>query len=69
MPLDTPCPLCDNLVHNSENCLFEFSHESTMTIDDLLQLLDREVQIIVNFQPQKDLPFEVDFDMYEFKYN
>lgn len=40
-----------------------------MTIDDLLIMLDREVQIIVNFLPQKDLPFPVDFDLYEYKQN
>lgn len=51
MPVDTPCPICDNRVHNNENCCFEFTHESSMTIDDLLVMLDREVQIIVNFLP------------------
>lgn len=40
-----------------------------MTIDDLLTMVDREVQIIVNFPAAKDLPFEVDFDVYEFKDN
>ena len=67
MPVDTPCPLCNNRVHNNENCSFDFQHESTMTIDDLLTMVDREVQIVVNFPATKDLPFEVDFGVYEFK--
>lgn len=67
MPVDTPCPICNNRVHNTTNCSFEFDHEQTMTIDDLLAMVDREVQIIVNFPASKDLPFEVDFDAYEYK--
>ena len=25
MPIDTACPICENQVHNNENCCFEFT--------------------------------------------